>query len=112
MTAVLVVCGAMDSTALAEFSRVNVQLADGSGATSSVNGTGNLVLGYDESPGTQTGSHDLILGEDLSYTGYGDVVAGYNSHATGSYSAAFGVHATASGSYALVAGDDNTASGR
>jgi hypothetical protein len=26
------------------------------------NGTGNLILGYDEAPGTQTGSHNLLLG--------------------------------------------------
>ena len=34
------------------FSGVNVQIIDGSGHTSTVNGTGNLVLGYDETPGT------------------------------------------------------------
>src|SRR5947209_9712255 len=33
-----------------EFSDVNVQIVDGTGATSTVNGTGNLVVGYDASP--------------------------------------------------------------
>jgi len=46
-----------------KFSGVNVQLVSGSGKTDgTVNGTGNLVLGYDESPGSQTGSHNLIVG--------------------------------------------------
>jgi len=54
---------------------VNVQIVNGSGSTSKVNGTGNLVLGYDENPSNhaQTGSHDLILGEGQSYSGYAEL---------------------------------------
>src|SRR4051794_30521077 len=45
------------------FSAVNVQIVSGSGSTAGVvNGQGNLVLGYDEVPGSQTGSHNLVLG--------------------------------------------------
>lgn len=41
----------------------NLQIVSGSQSTAGpVNGTGNLVIGYDESPGTQTGSHNLVLG--------------------------------------------------
>src|SRR5438105_7935709 len=61
-------CGAGTTTVLAptfvasgvggkptvQFSGVNVQVVDGSGSTSTINGTGNLVLGYNGSPGTQT----------------------------------------------------------
>src|SRR4051794_41315966 len=47
---------------------VNVQIVSGSGTTNgTVNGEGNLVLGYDESPGSQTGSHNLILGLGQAY---------------------------------------------
>jgi hypothetical protein len=48
----------------------NVQIIDGSGTTSTVNGTGNVILSYDENPGKQTGSHNLILGEKNAYTSY------------------------------------------
>jgi hypothetical protein len=41
---------------------VNVQLVNGEGHTATTNGEGNLVLGYDENPGEQTGSHDLVVG--------------------------------------------------
>jgi hypothetical protein len=53
-----------------QFAAVNVQIVNGSGSTASVNATGNLVLGYDENPGgrAQTGSHDLILGQNQSFT--------------------------------------------
>src|SRR5437016_12670377 len=48
---------------------VSVQLINDVGRTASVNGTGNLVIGYDENPGAlaQTGSHDLILGRNHSF---------------------------------------------
>src|SRR5438552_6904030 len=51
------------------FAAVNVQLINDVGRTASVNGTGNLVIGYDENPGAlaQTGSHDLILGRNHSF---------------------------------------------
>src|SRR5262245_8185163 len=54
------------------FASVNVQILNGSGATANANGTGNLVLGYDESPGAQTGSHDLVLGRNQTFSGFGD----------------------------------------
>src|SRR5947209_11501210 len=34
-----------------QFAAVNVQIVNGTGSTASSNGDGNLVLGYDESPG-------------------------------------------------------------
>src|SRR5204863_100462 len=59
------------------FSGVNFQLVSGSGATNSaVNGEGNLVLGYDESPGTQTGSHNLVLGVGQAFASYGAILGG------------------------------------
>src|SRR5450631_4327097 len=88
--------------ATVQFSGVNVQIVDGSGSTSSVNGTGNLVLGYDESAGTQTGSHDLVLGEGDSYSSYSGLVAGYKDDASASYASVLGESNSVSSSYATV----------
>jgi len=45
-----------------QFSGVNLQVINGSGSETILNGTGNLIVGYDPTPGTQTGSHNLLLG--------------------------------------------------
>ncbi len=65
-----------------QFSGINVQIVSGSGSTAgAVNGEGNLVIGYDENTGghAQTGSHDLILGEEQTFTSFGGVVAGFRN---------------------------------
>lgn len=95
------------------FSGVNVQVVNGENKEASVNGEGNLVLGYDETgisgtglcstfvpppPATQTGSHNLILGSEQSFTSYGGIDAGTCN--------------TISGPWATVLGGDlNTANG-
>ena len=63
------------------FSGVNVQVVDGEGKTESVNGEGNLVIGYDENGKhhAQTGSHDVILGEEEEFTSVGGMVMGYSN---------------------------------
>jgi hypothetical protein len=68
----------------------NLQVVDGAGRTQSTNGTGKLVIGYDENPSdrAQTGSHDLIIGTEQSWTGYAQLVAGLDNTATGNYTAA------------------------
>ena len=83
-----------------KFHGANVQIVNGTGLTESVNGRGNLVLGYDEhsSFNPQMSSHDLILGQNHSFTGYAQLIAGFQN--------------TASGDYATVLGDTNAASGR
>ena len=91
----------------------NVQLVSGSGTTNgAVNATGNLVIGYDESPGAQTGSHNLELGTHQSFTGYGAIVGGSHNKASGPHSTVLGYGSTASGSHAAVTGGvSNTAAG-
>jgi hypothetical protein len=59
-----------------EFSAVNVQIVNGSSSETTVNGSGNLILGYDEKPGPQSGSHNLLLGGSNSYSSYGGLVGG------------------------------------
>lgn len=93
--------------AIARFTGVNVQIVNGTGIESTINGLGNLIVGYDEpttglgfswcSDPTQisqnfcelggdiwaesqkSGSHNLIVGNRNSYTGYGGVVFGENN---------------------------------
>ena len=93
------------------FAAVNVQILNGAGATASKNGTGNLVLGYDENPGAlaQSGSHDLILGRNHSFTGYAQLLAGFQNTAAGNYAAVLGENNTAPGQYATVTGGQNNA---
>src|ERR1700730_5948448 len=90
-----------------QLSGVNLQEGDGEGKTESVNGEGNLVIGYDENPlgREQTGSHDLILGERQLFNSYGDLLAGHNDAITAPFaSVAAGEHNAASGSGASVSG--------
>lgn len=119
-----------------QFSGVNVQVVNGEGKTASINGEGNLVIGYDEDsgkgrgsgkPGAQTGSHDLILGEEQEFSSYGGILAGdvntisapfasvsggLGNNAIGpDASVTGGIYSTASGQEASVSGGDgNTAS--
>jgi hypothetical protein len=93
----------------------NVHIRSGSGATDgAVNGMGNLIIGYNEDNGdTRTGSHNLVIGPNHTYTSFGGLVAGLNNNITGTYSSVSGGYLnTASGSYSSVSGGaNNTASG-
>ena len=95
-----------------QFFGVNVQVVNGEGKTESVNGEGNLVIGYDENAGrTQTGSHNLILGEQQAFSSFGGLVAGYGNTISGrEASVSGGALNTASGFYtAITGGMHNTA---
>lgn len=112
------------------FEGANVFVQSGSGSTSStVNGLGNLIVGYNETSGEdQSGSHNLVVGKYQEFSSYAGVVFGYGGEvsapfatvtggiyntASGSYSSVHGgVYSTASGSYSSVSGGyGNTASG-
>jgi hypothetical protein len=74
-----------------QFKGVNVQIVSGSGSTyGPVNGEGNLVIGYDEGKLTQTGSHNLVLGTDQSFTSYGGLLAGSSNTITEPYASVTG----------------------
>jgi hypothetical protein len=100
-----------------QVSGANLQVLNGTGHTSEINGAGNLIIGYDESascPGvcTQTGSHNLVLGEQQSYESVGSVLGGSYNTATHAFTDVFGAHNTAGGYGASVTGGvRNTASG-
>jgi hypothetical protein len=89
-----------------QFSGVNVQVVNGEGKTESVNGAGNLVIGYDENASrTQNGSHNLILGEEQSFSSFGGLVAGYGNTISGrEASVSGGALNSASGFYTSITG--------
>ena len=97
------------------FEGANVHVINGSGLTDLDNGLGNLIVGYNENDGDaiRTGSHNLVVGSEHTYTSYGGLVVGYNNAITGEYSSVSGGRSnTASGPYASVSGGDtNEASG-
>ncbi len=74
------------------FDGMNVRIRNGNGATnSSVNGLGNLIIGYNESfipinnesfpmeEENKSGSHNIVLGAGHNYSSYGGIVSGYNN---------------------------------
>lgn len=97
-------------------SGVNVQIVNNMGSTHTVNGVGNLIVGYQEQrTGTnyRTGSHNIIVGQRHDYTCYGGLVAGIENTISGAYaSVSGGEENEASGNTASVSGGrNNKASG-
>jgi hypothetical protein len=100
-------------------SGANLQVVNGAGTTESVNGVGNLIVGYDEASGSftstgriyeigsakKTGSHNVVVGAAHAYPSYGGLVAGWGNRvdgrfavaAGGALNAAFSDYSTASG---------------
>ncbi len=90
-----------------QFSGVNVQIVNGEGKTASVNGDGNLVIGYDENPGKheQTGSHNLILGEEQTFTSFAGLLAGIDNTISAPFASVSG------GSFDRADGFDSSVNG-
>jgi len=128
------------------FSGVNLQVVNGSNDTETVNGAGNLIIGYDEAnpfarivcsiaidangnPLTtndtcvaaggfvvtrqKTGSHNLVMGSQNSYSSAAGIVAGRNNFIAALYASNLGGTGNfASGRFAVnVAGEGNHPSG-
>ncbi|MCP4137414.1 MAG: hypothetical protein GY754_40985 [bacterium] len=111
------------------FSGVNVQIDNGLGYTNgvddehntdgTVNGLGNLVLGYNEernyngAENNRTGSHNLIVGSWNNYSSYGGIVVGFRNTISGKYSSVSGGGGSAAvGANSSVSGGwNNTAGG-
>lgn len=124
-----------------EFRGVNVRINNDSSVNHILNGSGNLILGYNSQPGLapeicssldwdnptdcvnaghvwsnnhRTGSHNLIIGRSMSYASYGNVLHG-DSHASNSpMSAALsgGGNKIQESRSAIVSGYDNQVSER
>jgi len=101
------------------FTGVNVQVVNGMGATESTNGSGNLIVGYQElgngiDPDDRTGSHYLIVGRRNNYTSYGGVLVGEQNIGQGRYGSIYGGRRNrASGPWStILGGGQNHASGQ
>ncbi|MCA9221101.1 MAG: hypothetical protein KDA71_12295, partial [Planctomycetales bacterium] len=88
----------------------NIHVRSGTGATDdfgTLAGLGNLVVGYDENAGgrNRSGSHNLVIGRDHTYSSFAGIVAGEHNKITGdSASVVGGQFNEASDSAAAVLG--------
>jgi hypothetical protein len=91
---------------LITFKGVNVLVKKGDGAA----GTGNLLVGNQDllNPATRTGSDNLIVGNEHSWTGHTNLVAGNGNRANGNYSLLAGLYNTASSGGNVAFGGYNT----
>jgi hypothetical protein len=98
----------------------NLNIRNGLGHSyASLNGLGNLVVGYNElrtgtdAVNTRTGSHNLVIGLQNNFSSAGAIVAGSNNNSTNYMASVYGgTGNTASGLYAHISGGyNNTASG-
>lgn len=91
-------------------SNLNLIINNGSGTVARTNGTGNLVVGYDD-PGS--GSHNILVGSKNRCSSYGSIVSGSGNSVSGKNAAAIGGNGnSASGdSSTILGGRDNNASG-
>jgi hypothetical protein len=94
----------------------NLQILSGSGSTSgAVNGAGNLVIGYDAraeiegEPTEQTGSNNLIVGSEQTYTSYGSIIAGSHDVSTAPWTDVFGHQNNVEGPNDSVTGGERSA---
>lgn len=76
-------------------SGANLQVVSGGGYTEApVNGTGNVIIGYDEIDPFdgigKTGSHNLVIGRKNSYTSHSGIVAGSHNRISDSYASILG----------------------
>jgi uncharacterized coiled-coil protein SlyX len=104
---------------LVQLAGVNLQIVNGTGSTNSINGLGNLIIGYNEantiagedyqhcsdgqyssaedcgsgvgwSHSHKSGSHYLVTGSQNNYSQYGGIVAGFRNFSTRAYSTVTG----------------------
>ena len=71
----------------------NLHVRNGAGSTATVNGLGNLIVGYNEARANgdlRSGSHVLVLGSQNDYVGFGGIVAGRGNRIGGAFSSVLG----------------------
>jgi len=95
----------------------NLHIVSGSGSTTGpVNGLGNLIVGYNElltADQDRTGSHNLVVGSQHSYSSYGGIVGGLRNTISAPHASVVGGHINTANSYAasVSGGMHNVASG-
>ena len=77
-----------DGGTTVRFTGVNLQIVDGSGDTAgATNSLGNFIVGYNGdaigSPNDRSGSHNLIVGDEHTYSSFGGFVAGSGNTISG-----------------------------
>jgi hypothetical protein len=89
----------------------NLQVVNGTGSEETTNGVGNVIVGYNETPGIQTGSHNLVIGNGQSFSSYGGLLAGEFNLVSGPFgTASGGEYNVASDNWSSVTGGcDNIA---
>jgi hypothetical protein len=99
-----------------QFSGMNLQVVNGTGDETTLNGLGNLIIGYADpdtlfTAGTRNGSHNLITGDRGSWSSYGGLLGGDDDQINGPDAVAIGGEENvASGTGASVTGgQENTA---
>ncbi len=92
----------------------NLHVRNGLGATSSLNGLGNLIVGYNESrgqpnnPDVRTGSHNIVTGTGINFSGTSAFLTGVNNSSNGSFASVLGgTGNVSSGNFAVVVGGFN-----
>jgi trimeric autotransporter adhesin len=87
---------------------VNLHLQNGLGTTSSSNGVGNIIVGYNTASNTReyvrTGSHNLVLGDLHEYGSYGAIVFGHSNKAMGAFAMAGGSYNQVTATHGMVLG--------
>jgi hypothetical protein len=90
------------------FEGVNLHVRNGNGSTESTNGTGNLIVGYDEEQNfssDKSGSHNIVYGSENNYTSYGGLIGGKNNEITAAYAATLtGIGGQANNQYSAIVG--------
>jgi hypothetical protein len=95
----------------------NLRIVNGTGGTETTNGTGNLIVGYNEprefEEDSRTGSHNIVVGEWQNFSSFGGLVVGVMSEISAEWaSVTGGIGNTASGFGASISGGvRNVASG-
>jgi hypothetical protein len=89
-------------------SGANLQVTNGTGATFTTNGLGNLIVGYNEqnSQCDLSGSHNIVLGQENEYTteSFAGLIGGKENIILSEYNLVFGQQNAAYDPYASVIG--------
>jgi hypothetical protein len=90
----------------------NLRLVNGLGSTETMNGLGNLIVGYDEprdgEETRQTGPHNVVVGTQHQFSSFGGLVVGRQNEIRGAFaSVSGGVRNTAAGPFSAVSGGQN-----
>ncbi len=99
------------------FKGLNVHIRSGGGQTAALDGRGNLVIGYNEdnvgNRNSRTGSHNLIVGPEHTYSSFGGLIAGFGNSIVGAHASVIGGrdNKASADESSVSGGRENTASG-